>query len=68
MRYQSPQVIWAMMFMPFGLPDPNDRYSAFQSFDYECTRCRSFQKHVMPTKLDVSVFIVITGLIPLLVD
>ena len=44
------------------------RYSAFQSFDYGCTRCRSFQKHVMPTKLDVSVFIVITGLIPLLVD
>ena len=32
-------------------------YFAFQSFDFECTWCRLFQKRVMYTKLDIYVFL-----------
>ena len=32
-------------------------YLAFQSFDFECTWWRLFQKHVVGTKFDIKVFI-----------
>ena len=41
---------------------------AFQSFDFECTWWRLFQKRVVRTKFDIYVFITITWSIPLLVD
>jgi hypothetical protein len=43
-------------------------FLAFQSFDFERTWCRLFQKRVLRTKFDIYIFITITGLIPLLVD
>ena len=36
-------------------------YLAFQSIDFERTRLRLFQEHVVNTKFDIYVFITITG-------
>jgi hypothetical protein len=46
------------MFKPFGFIAPKSLNDlAFQSFDFENTWWRLFQKHVVRTKLDIYVFI-----------
>jgi hypothetical protein len=44
------------MFRPFDFIAPKT-YLAFQSFDFERTWCRLFQKRVVRTKFDIFVFI-----------
>ena len=54
------RILWllAIPFRPFGFIAPKTlNYLAFQSFDFERTRWRLFQKRVVCTKFDICVFI-----------
>ena len=51
--------ILAILFRPFGFIDPKTlNQMAFQSFGFERTWWKLFQKRVVRTKFDIYVFIV----------